>query len=199
MPIVKTREYRAMTALMAPVEEQDQKPYRVRGYAATWDDPYLLFEFNDEKIYEKVDRNCLESADLSDVIMQFDHAGRVYARTSNGTLKLGVDNHGLWVEADLSTTASARELYEEIRSGLITKMSWAFTVREDHYDEATSTRIITKIKKVYDVSAVSYPANPDTEISARAFGEGVITRARRESLMRKIRLIELNIKLEERK
>ena len=115
--------------------------------------------------------------------MQYDHTGRVFARTSNGTLFVSVDERGLKIEADLSTTEASRELYDEIASGLIIKMSFAFKVSEEHYDSNSHTRVVDKISKVYDVSAVSIPANPDTEIFARsAFFDGVIEKEKAERL-----------------
>lgn len=89
---------------------------------------------------------------------------------------------------------AARNLYEEIENKLITKMSWAFSVAEEAYDRATRTRRILKIRKVYDVSAVSLPANPCTDISARSWMDGVVDAERMETAAnvrraRKIRLM----------
>ena len=186
MPIKADREYRAMT--MAAVEGDEK---RVRGYATTFDDPYTLYEDNEIVLKEIIDRHALDGADLSDVIMQFDHEGKVYARTSNGTLTVAPDDHGLGTEADLSGTAIGRELYEEIKGGYITKMSWGFTVDRDK-DEWTSeelpdgrsleVRRIRSVRKVHDVSAVSLPANDATEISARNLTDGVIERVKAERL-----------------
>lgn len=186
MPIKADREYRAMT--MAAVEGEEKK---VRGYATTFDDPYTLYEDKEIVLKEIIDRHALDGADLSDVIMQFDHEGKVYARTSNGTLTVAPDDHGLGTEADLSGTAIGRELYEEIKGGYITKMSWGFTVDRDK-DEWTSeelpdgrsleVRRIRSVRKVYDVSAVSLPANDATEISARNLTDGVIERVKAERL-----------------
>ena len=186
MPIKADREYRAMT--MAAVEGDEK---RVRGYATTFDDPYTLYEDKEIVLKEIIDRHALDGADLSDVIMQFDHEGKVYARTSNGTLTVAPDDHGLGMEADLNGTAIGRELYEEIKGGYITKMSWGFTADRDK-DEWTSeelpdgrsleVRRIRSVRKVYDVSAVSLPANDATEISARNLTDGVIERVKAERL-----------------
>ena len=80
MPVKNDREYRSMT--MQAVEEEDTK---VRGYATTFDDPYTLWEDKDMVLREVVDHDALNKADMSDVIMQYDHEGRVFARISNGT------------------------------------------------------------------------------------------------------------------
>lgn len=166
------------------------------AYATTFNKPYLLYEFDGVQYFEVIDRNALVGADMSDVIMQYNHEGKVLARQSNKTLGIEADESGLFTFADLSKSRAAQDLYEEINNGLITKMSWAFKVLEDAYDRDTHTRTILKIKKVYDVSAVSYPANSDTEISARSFFDGVIEAERREALARKAQLLKLKIMLE---
>ena len=190
MPVkLNDREYRGMT--MTAVEDED---YKVRGYATTFDDPYVLYEDKDMVIREIIDHDALKDADLSDVIMQYDHAGRVYARTANNTLTVTPDAHGLGMEADLGGTDLGRGLFQEIKGGYTTKMSWGFTVNRDR-DEWTSetapdgraleTRTIKSVRKVYDVSAVSLPANDATEISARNVADGAIERLaaeRREQL-----------------
>ena len=178
------REYRAMP-LLIPVQENKRfdTDYYVEGYATTFDDPYVMWEYDGVQYKEVIDRHALDGADLSDVIMQFDHSGRVFARTGkSNTLLIEPQEHGLFMAADLSKTEQARSMHEDIAAGLITKMSWAFTVQEDSYDRETHTRRILKIKKVYDVSAVSFPANPSTDISARSWIDGVIEAEKAERL-----------------
>ena len=114
----------------------------------------------------------------------------MFARLSNGTLELKADGHGLKMRADLGGTELGRQLYEEIRGGYTTKMSFGFSVRkverrEERNEETgavTVHRRITEIKKLYDVSAVSLPANDATEISARNIGEGVVAEIEQERL-----------------
>lgn len=194
----KEREYRAVVLPLRLPESEKRidSDYYVEGFATTFNKPYLLYEWDGVKYYEEIDRNALDDADLSDVIMQYDHQGKVLARLSNKTLGLEPTDNGLFIYADLSKSQAAKELYEEIRNGLITKMSWAFTVAEDRYDRETRTRTILKIKKVYDVSAVSLPANGDTEISARSWLDGVIEAEKREALERRKRKLKLQIELE---
>ena len=185
MPIkLNDREYRSMT--MAAVEDDEVK---VRGYATTFDDPYTLYQDDSLVLREIVDHDALRDADMSDVIMQYDHEGRVYARTSNGTLTIEPDAHGLAIEADLGGTDLGRGLYQEIKGGYTTKMSWAFTVDADEWVSEKApdgrdleTRTIKRVRKVYDVSAVSLPANDATEISARNLTDGVIERVKAERL-----------------
>lgn len=202
MPVKSNREYRAiLTPLKAPaadVKKRIDSAYYVEGYATTFDVPYVLYEFEDgTKIYEVIERSALDNADMSDVIMQYDHSGRVYARQSNGTLILAPDAHGLFTAADLSKTAGAKDLYGDISAGMITKMSWAFTIAAngEYYDEKTRTRHVTAIKKVYDVSAVSIPADGDTEIAARDFAQGRIAAERQELTTRRAAILKLMTQL----
>lgn len=186
MPFKDNREYRAILNPfnLAATEKRFDSNYYVEGYAATFDKPYLLYDYEGIKYYESIDRHALDGADMSDVIMQYDHGGKVLARQSNKTLGLELNDIGFFIFADLSKSSAAKDMFEEISNGLVTKMSWAFTVAEDSYDRDTHTRTILKVKKVYDVSAVSIPANPDTEISARSWIDGVIENEKREALER---------------
>lgn len=202
MPVVKEREYRALAAPLsvAAAAKRIQTDYYVEGYATTFDSPYLLFEFSDGwKYYERIDSHALDGADMSDVIMQYDHSGRVFARQSNKSLIIQPDNVGLFVCADLGKTDAARGLYQDIDAGMINKMSWAFTVLKDSITEdreaRTITRDIQQIKKVYDVSAVSRPANEDTEISARNFATRSYEQMQKEFLQRRAQLLKIRTML----
>ena len=193
MAIKTEREYRKASVEFRAKEEDEQR-YIVEGYATTFNDPYVLYTYDGVDYKEEVDRNALDGADLSDIILQFDHSGMVFARMSNGTLKVEADEKGLRVWADLSLTEDSRRLYEAIKTGLVTQMSWAFTVEEDSYNEKTHLRTLLKIRKVYDVSAVSIPANPATDISARAYFDGVIEEQRRRDLEREKQKQRIRIK-----
>lgn len=179
-----------------PQKRLDSEHY-VEGYATTFDRPYELYELDGIKYFEMIDRHALDSADMSDVIMQYDHEGRVMARQSNGSLLIEPDDDGLFMCADLSKSDASRSLYEDITSGLVTKMSWAFTVAEEEYNRDTRTRIIKRVNKVYDVSAVSIPANADTLITARSFFDGVIEKEKQELQERKRKMLRIKLKLEE--
>ena len=195
------RSYRAVAQIeIRAAGEGEEERMTVEGYATTFDDPYVLWQEDGYTVKEQVARDAFDGADMSDVIFQYDHEGRVYARQSNGTLELGVDGHGLKVRADLSKTEGARQLYEEIRSGMITQMSFAFTVAEDDYNKREHLRTVKRVRKLFDVSAVSIPANPGTEISARSYAEGVIEqerleRAEAEERDRKVRALKLRLSL----
>ena len=176
MAIKNDREYRMiqLPEMQFRAVEDEEQPFMVEGYATTYDDPYTLFEYDGIKYQEKISRDALAGADMGDVIFLYNHEGMVFARQSNGTLELSSDDRGLHVRADLSSTEDSRRMYESIKAGLVTQMSWAFTINAEEYDERTHTRTINSVKKVYDVSAVSIPANPNTDISARSFWDGVI-------------------------
>ncbi|WP_313413146.1 HK97 family phage prohead protease [Sedimentibacter sp.] len=197
MPLKDNREYRNLSILQ-PQSQQKRidTDYYVEGYATTFDKPYLLWEYDGIKYYEVIDRHALDGADMSDIIMQYDHEGKVLARQSNGSLIVEPNDNGLFICADLSKSSASKEMYEEINNGLVTRMSWAFTVEEDSYNSETRTRTILKVKKVYDVSAVSIPANQDTEISARSYLNGVIEAEKQELLERRKKQIKLKLKCE---
>lgn len=174
----------------------------VEGYAAKYD-KYLLWDDGDwGKTYERFDPHCFDNTDMSDVILQYDHAGRVFARNTNGTLIVEADDTGLFIAADLDKTELARGLYEDIQAGMITKMSWRFRVGKYYVEreEGSKDRTIvhTEIPKIYDVSAVSIPANDNTEIGARDFVHGVmdeIARSEAEADERR-RKLKLKIQME---
>lgn len=179
--LAEGRSYRSME--FRAIDEE----FTVEGYATTFNQPYTLYSEPGFTLREQVAPDAFDEADMDDVILQYDHIGRVYARKSNGTLQLTPDEHGLRVRANLGGTAAGRELYNEIAGGYTTKMSFGFTVDKDTRDTTEAEdgsvdilRTITAIRKLYDVSAVSLPANDATIISARADGEGVIAEAREE-------------------
>ena len=189
MAVNENREYRQMISFeLRAAEKQEEEEYIVEGYATTFDDPYLLWDDPDYKIYEQVSRDAFKDADMSDVVFLLNHEGRVFARNKNNSLELTVDKIGLHMQAKLGLTTESRKMYEDIKAGLIDQMSWAFTVSETAYDRETHTRTITKVKKVYDVSAVTFPANPNTSISARAFVDGVIKEEQAERLANEQRI-----------
>ena len=184
------REFRSMELRIN--QEEEIPSYEVRGYASTFE-PYLMFTDEDgNEYFEQIDPHAFDDADMTDVVFRIDHEGAVYARTSAGTVEVWTDDHGLANRADLSKTQKARDLYEDIKVGNYPKMSFAFTVAEDHYDKATHTRIIDRIAKVFDVSPVSFPANPTTElsVSTRDYFNGVIEAEKAERLEREKREVQ---------
>ena len=191
MAVKKDREYRDMTMEIRTAETEEAPDERkiVRGYASTFNEPYTLYENDDWRFNEVVDARAFDNTDMSDVIMQYDHEGRVFARMSNNTLTVVPDEKGLLIEADLGGTELGRQLFEEIRGGYTNKMSFGFTVDgEDILDakdvdgKALTVRTITSVRKLYDVSAVSLPANDATSISVRSLTDGEIERIQAERL-----------------
>lgn len=201
--LTEGRQYRAVIEVRALPGEGEARI--VEGYATTFNQPYELWRDGPDYIFlEQVDRGAFDKTDMSDVIMQYDHEGRVFARTNNGTLELRTDDHGLHIRADLGGTEIGRQLYEEIKGGYTDKMSFGFTVDADERlitEEAgvvTILRTIKSIGKLYDVSAVSLPANNATEISARSWCDGVIaqlTEERREAEARERKKQKIKIML----
>ncbi len=179
------REYRSMELQIEQREEGAEPSFFVEGYASTFE-PYVLLTVDDIDYSERIEPTAFEDTDLSDVVFRVDHEGRVYARSSAGTVSVWADEHGLAQRTDLSRTQAARELYADIEAGNYPKMSFAFTVAEDHYEKDSHTRVIDRIAKVYDVSPVSFPANPGTElsVSTRSYFDGVIEMERAERLER---------------
>lgn len=187
------REYRTMVLRALDPEEgaPENEEKRVTGYASTFNEPYTLYEDDWIVFREQVAPEAFDDADMSDVIMQYDHRGRVFARISNGTLDVSTDDHGLLIDADLGGTELGRQLYDEIRGGYTDKMSFGFTVAKDEElrtnledGRRDYLRTITGIAKLYDVSAVSLPANEGTSIGVSTRGriDGAIEEVRAERL-----------------
>lgn len=191
MAIRENREYRQAPMFeVRKAGEGDEQRYEVEGYATTFD-PYVLFEEDGIQYKEQILPDAIDDkTDLSDVIFVKDHEGTVYARTRNNTLVLEKDDHGLKVLADMSKTSTAREAFEEIDARMYDQMSFAFTVDDDEYNSETHTRTIRHIKKLYDVSFVSFPANPGTDISVatRSRFDGFIEMEQAERLERERQL-----------
>lgn len=165
------REYRNMTFEVR--KDGDEPSFLVEGYASTFE-RYKLLEIDGEDYNEQIMPEAFDEADMTDVVFRVDHEGPVYARASAGTVTLDIDEHGLHQIADLSKTQRSRDLFEDIAAGNYPQMSFAFTIGEEHYDAETRTRVIDRVAKVFDVSPVTWPANPTTELHARAYFEGVI-------------------------
>lgn len=190
MPMKNDREYRSFDLVKRAKEENEESSYIVEGYASTFEE-YTLYE-DDEVIYnERIEPTAFDEADLSDVVFLLDHTGRVYARTKNGTVSLSTDEKGLFTRTDLSKTTASRGVFEDIEAGNYSQMSFAFTVAEDRFEEKRSegektvyTRIIDRVKKVFDISAVGFPANPTTDIgvATRSAFNGAIEKLQAERL-----------------
>lgn len=193
--LIEGRQYRDIDVSLFERREADDGEKVVEGYATTFDQPYVLCDEPGYTVLEQVSARAFDDCDMDDVIMQYNHEGRVFARTGNGTLTLKPDDVGLHIRANLGGTSLGAQVFEEIRGGYTTKMSFGFRVGEDKREvtedrennHTTVLRTITKFEKLYDVSAVSLPANDATSISARNYGEGVVAEVKQELLAREAR------------
>lgn len=203
------RQYRSIDLASFERRTLEDGQMTVSGYASTFDEPYELWREPGFVVYERVLREAFDGCDLSDVIMQFDHRGTVYARNSNGTLEVTPDDRGLFTRAFLGGTDAGKQLYQEIDGGYVTKMSYGYRLRDDGLDVRVTDELddgtvivmqtVRGIAKVYDVSAVSLPANDMTSISARSAADGAIGAIKKERLaalrraeqIRKIKILTL--------
>ena len=174
MPIRNEREYRNLGGF--EIRQETPEADVVVGYASTFDTYELFDDPEFGKVYERIDPKAFDGADMSDVVFLRDHTGRVLARTKNGSVKLSTDTHGLLSETNLGLTGASREMLEDIRVGNYSQVSSSFTVESDHWEG--NTRVVDRIKKLYDISAVAFPANPYTDIglSARDLFHGEMER-----------------------
>ena len=203
MAIKDDREYRNLGLIEIRKAEEGAEPsFLVEGYASTFE-PYKLLTFDGVDYFERIDPQAFEKADMSDVVFLRDHEGRVLARTKNGSIELHVDEKGLWTRTNLGLTGAAREMYEDIQSRNYSQMSFSFVVDEDDYEEDTHTRVIKSFRKLYDISAVAFPANPGTDIgvSYRDYFNGVIEAEKAERLeaerrAKAIERLKLKLRLE---
>lgn len=166
-------EIRSIVSDLHVEERSDEKSGRViSGYAAkfdTWSEPiYGWFK-------EKIARGAFDKADMSDVIMVFNHdISGILARSTSGTLTLSVDETGLRFEFEAPDTTLGNDMVELVRRGDISKCSFKFVVESDEWVYADDKnkmeldeRTVKSIAKLYDVSLVTYPAYKDTEASVR--------------------------------
>lgn len=163
----------------------------IEGYAVVFESQTCLYKDPETGLdyNEIIDRGALESCDLSDVVLRYNHAGNVLARTRNKSLKLDVDSRGLHITADMSLCKSSREIYESVKAGLLDKMSFQFSVAPDgdEYDAKTRTRRIKNIQRLMDVSVVDFPAYEKTSVHARGRFEAYAEPDRRAYLINELR------------
>ena len=198
MAIRDNREYRTMPMVEVRKEGEEKSSFLVEGYASTFEEYVLFTDENGTEYKEKILPEAFDGTDFSDVVFLKDHQGTVFARTKNGTLELSIDDKGLFTKTDLSKTSTSRTMFEEIEAGMYTQMSFAFVVDDDEYNTKEHLRTIRHISKLYDVSAVSFPANPTTDISVatRSRFDGFIEQEKAERLAREQRIKLLKAKYE---
>ena len=144
--------------------DNDENKMIIEGYAITFNTPATHWGMT-----EIISERALDNCDMSDVPLKYNHddSHLIMARTRNGSLQLEKDSVGLKIRAELVDTQSNQDIYKSIKSGLLDKMSFAFTVKEENYDFDTDTRTILNIDKLYDVSVVDTPYYDSTSVFAR--------------------------------
>ena len=166
----ETREYRSFE-MRSKTENEPDDSMIIEGRAVVFNSPEVMFSSNGVDYYEQIDKDAFKDAKMSDVILNMNHEGQALARTRNNTMQLELTEDGLDVVADMSKSRASRDAYEAVQNGLLDKMSFAFTVAEDSYDDKTHTRTIRSIDRLFDVSLVNMPAYEATSVSARSYFE----------------------------
>ena len=192
---VITRSFELKTRA-AETQEENAEMW-VEGYASVFDSPTVLFESGDIEYKEQVCTGAFDDCDMTDVIFNYNHSGRVYARTRNNTLQVTVDDKGLFVKARLDGTEEGQKLYHDIQGGYIDRMSFQFSIREEDYDSENYQWNIKSIKRLYDVSAVDIPAYDDTSIEARKNQINKVESAREQQVQldKNLSVLELKLKI----
>lgn len=184
------RFYKTFNPEIRKVETEDEKMH-IEGKAVAFDSPET---YSGET--EIIDRHALDNADMSDVVLRYNHNDTNYtlARTRNHSLVLEIREDGLYFSADLIPTTTNKDAYLMVKEGLLDKCSFAFTIDEDEYDNKQHLRTITKIGRLYDVALVDFPFYNDTMVEARSLDtrDDFIKRVKEEQ--RKALLLELKKK-----
>jgi hypothetical protein len=184
------RFYKTFNPEIRKVETDDDKMH-IEGKAVAFDSPETYYGET-----EVIDRHALDSADMTDVVLRYNHNDTQYtlARTRNHSLNLEIRDDGLYFDADLIPTTTNKDAYLMVKEGLLDKCSFAFTIDEDKYDNKQHLRTITKIGRLYDVALVDFPFYNDTMVEARSLDtrDDFINRVKEEQ--RKALLLELEKK-----
>ena len=189
---MKEKEIRLLAENLEVREsEEDSESMVVEGYAVVFDSPAT------HGFTEIIDKDAFNECDMKDVCLKYNHddSHLILARTRNGSLRLNVDDKGVFIHAELIDTTSNRDVYKMIQARLLDKMSFAFTVEEEKWDLATDTRTILKIDKLFDVSVVDTPFYDATSIYARALSTLENEKEKLENLRAKRNLLNKKISL----
>lgn len=158
---------------------EDADVMTLTGTPIVFDTPTTI-NTPDGSYTEIIKAGALDGADLTDSRLLWAHDDtRVPLAKTPKTMTFDVDSTGLHMTATLPDTEAAKEVYESVKRGDVSGMSFAFTVAPngDTWSEDGATRTITKINKVYEVSVVPYPAYPQTSVEARTARQHVQSRA----------------------
>ena len=170
--MMKEKEIRKLDLQFRAETTEDEK-MEIKGYAVVFDSPETY------GYTEVIDEHALDDADMSDVVLRYNHndSFMVLARTRNNSLKLKKDEKGLFMDAILQDDITEhKNIFNAIKSKLIDKQSFAFTVEEDEYDYETDTRTITRIGKLFDVSVVDQPFYNATDVSVASKNDDFLER-----------------------
>lgn len=160
-------------------ENNDERGDYIEGRAIVYDD------FTDMGWYrETIDKGALDEADLKDVRLLVNHntdmipLARSRNNNENSTMQLSVGDDGMDIRANLDTenNSDAKSLYSAIERKDISGMSFMFMVDGDRWEDIDSdypTRHIEKISKVFEVSAVTFPAYEQTSLEARGLADAL--------------------------
>lgn len=200
LDMFRHNDYRHLMQVRIFGETQDEGKMLIEGKAVTFDDPTVLFEYEGIEYKEIIAKGSFNEADLSHAYLKYNHSNNIMAmaRYKNGTLKIDVRDDGVYIQAELANTTSGKDLYELVKRGDIDKMSFAFTIREESYDQKEHTWTVRKIDKLYDVAAVEVPAYENTELFARRYDEVEANRRKEvealsQQRQRKVEIIRLRL------
>lgn len=169
-------------------QQEDDEFVHIEGKAVAFDSETVLFKFNGIEYKEIIERGAFDEADISDVVVKYNHSDHflAVARTRNHTLELDVREDGVYVAIKIrKDNPNGMQFYKNVEEGLIDRMSFSFIIREESFDEKEHCWTVRKIEKVYDVAAVDFPAYDDTEIYAKRFGDAEALRAEAEARLAK--------------
>jgi hypothetical protein len=163
----------------------------VSGYPIITGSETILWSYDGIDYKEIIHPRALDKTDISDFSLLYNHSHdyMLVASVRNGSLKLFRDYRGLKMIAKVADTTAGRDFYYGIKTGLINKMSFAFSVDEDEYNKEKHLRTIKSIKRLYDVSAVDLPAYPQTSIGVASKEEIETFETRYKSDKRRKRLL----------
>lgn len=170
-----TKEIRLNPELLQIKEraEGEEEKMIVEGYPIVFDKEAFI-GFEEWGWFEKVDRHAFDNADMSDVVLRYNHNDLgfvILARTRNNSLQLSVDEKGVFMHAELIDTTTNRDIYKMVKSELLTEGSFAFTISDETEDiiDGKTHRTIKGVGKLFDVSICDNGAYGDlTEIYARS-------------------------------
>ena len=187
------REQRTVSATGLELRAEDGKPPTLSGYALVYENRYDIGGGPDNGGFtETIARGAAaKSAGEADVRLLINHAGVPLARSKSGTLKLESDDIGLRVDAELDPANPAvAELRSAMSRGDLDQMSFAFKAVRQSFDTNTEVRTINELK-LYDVSVVTFPANPATVAQMRTDEPAGVTPPAGRSLALARRQLEL--------